>query len=100
MSVIVHSVHNNIVPHNATPCGLFGCALRPMAAIAVPGTAVAFRALLSCVSRARAGLSKHGPGVEPLFCRSIDEHCRSVAHECLGQRTLPFGPYFIWDPID
>ena len=25
MSVIVHSVHNNIVPHSATPCCLFQC---------------------------------------------------------------------------
>jgi len=32
-----------------------------MANIAVPGVAVTYRALLSCVSRASTGLSKHGP---------------------------------------
>ena len=29
MSVIVLSVHNNIVPHVANPCGWFGCGCRP-----------------------------------------------------------------------
>ena len=38
-----------------------------MANIALPGTAVADRALLACVLCASTGLSKHGVGVEPLF---------------------------------
>ena len=29
MFVIVHSLHNNIVPHIATPCCLFRCDFQP-----------------------------------------------------------------------
>ena len=36
MSVIVHSVHNNIVPHIATPYGLFGCDFRPWLTLLFP----------------------------------------------------------------
>ena len=39
-----------------------------MANIAIPGMAAMYRALLACVTRASRGLSKHGVGVEPLFC--------------------------------
>jgi hypothetical protein len=38
-----------------------------MANIATPGMAVTHCVLLSCVSRASTGMSKHGVGVEPLF---------------------------------
>ena len=42
MSVMVHSVHDNIVPHSATPCGLFWCDFRPWLTLLFP-------AWLSCV---------------------------------------------------
>ena len=61
MSVIVHSVHNNI----ATPCCLFGCLC--IVPCFVQGLRPA-RALLSCVSCVCTALSKHAVGVEPLFC--------------------------------
>ena len=36
MSVIVHSVQNNVVPHIASPCGLFGCDVRPWLPLLLP----------------------------------------------------------------
>ena len=36
MSVIVHSVHNNIVPHIATPCCLFCCDCQPWLTLLCP----------------------------------------------------------------
>ena len=50
-----------------------------MANIAIPGMAVMYRALLSCVSRASRGLSKHGVGVEPLFCLDFGDRGRACA---------------------
>ena len=45
MSVIVYSVHNNILPAIATQCCLFECDSQPWLTLA-------FQALLSCTSRA------------------------------------------------
>ena len=48
-----------------------------MANIAIPGMAVTYRALLLCVSRASTGLSRHGVGVEPLFCLDFWDRSRA-----------------------
>ena len=62
VSVMVRSAHHNIVPHITAPRGLFGCDVRAMADVAIPGVAVTCGALLSCVSRARTALSKRAGG--------------------------------------
>ena len=62
MSVIARSVHHNIVPRITAPRGLFGCDVRAMADVAIPGVAVTCGALPLCVSRARTALSKRGGG--------------------------------------
>ena len=105
MSVIVHSVHNNIVTHIATPCGLFGCEFRASLTLPFPArpsrTALCCRvccvpapasalhhaseglrsalALLSCVSWAGTGLSKRGVGVEPLICLDLWDRSHACA---------------------
>ena len=48
--------------------------------IVVLGMAVKYRALLLCVSsRASTGLSKHGLGVDPLFCLGFWDRGRACA---------------------
>ena len=64
-SVMVHSVHNNIVPHIATPSGLFGCDVRPRLTLLFPACLSQTVLLLSCVSRASTGLFKPGAAVYP-----------------------------------
>ena len=46
MLMIVHSVHNNIVPHMATPFCLFGCDFKPRLTLLFPAWLP--RTLLSC----------------------------------------------------
>ena len=55
MSVMVHSVPNNIVPHITTPCGLFGGEFQPRLTLLFP-------VWLSHVSRACTAFSKRGGG--------------------------------------
>ena len=50
-----------------------------MANIAIPSMAITYRALLSCVLCASTGLSKHGVGVEPLFCLDFWDRGRACA---------------------
>ena len=50
-----------------------------MAEMVIPGVAVTYRALPSCVSRARTGLSKHKAGVEPLLCLDDGDRGRACA---------------------
>ena len=46
MFVIVHCVHNNAVPHIATPCCLFWCDFQPWLTMLFPAwLACTFRAL-------------------------------------------------------
>ena len=53
MSVIVHSVHNNIVPHIATPCSLFGWDFRPRLSLLFPAR-LSHTMLCCCVCRVQA----------------------------------------------
>ena len=66
MSVMVHSVHNNIVLHIGTPCCLFWCDFQPWLT-------------MSHVSRACTALSKHGVGVEPPFWPDFWDRGRACA---------------------
>ena len=79
MSVIVHSIHTNIVPHTATACGLFGCDFRPR--LALPFLAWLSRPMICwrvCRAQAPACLST-GVGVEPLFCLGFWDRGRACA---------------------
>ena len=59
MSVIVHSVHNSIVPHIATPCSLSSCDFRPWLTMLFPAwLSCAMLSCHVCRRQARACLSK------------------------------------------
>ena len=72
MSVMVHSVHNNIVLHIETPCCLFWCDFQPWLIMLFP-------VWLLHVSRACTALSKHGVGVEPPFWPDFWDCSRACA---------------------
>ena len=72
MSVMVHSVHNNIVLHIGTPCCLFSYDFQPWLTMLFP-------VWLSHVSRACTALSKHGVGVEPPFWPDFWDRGRACA---------------------
>ena len=90
MSAILHSAHNNVAPHIATPMLFVVTWFSAMANIAIPGMAVAYRALLSRMSCTSTGLSKHGVGVGPLVCLDFWDRGR-VCPRGGGGATRTFG---------
>ena len=75
MSVMVHSVHNNIVPHIAIPRSLFGCDFRPWLTLLFPAqlprTVLCWRV---CRAQAQACLSTGGGGGADLRRRLHGRH--------------------------